>query len=116
MTHLLRTPSQRSVALMLLSLLFITTNIRGLSKDPHPSTIYGSPSVYGILLTLPVAGVAVFSLPPITWVVLTIGAILGAFLTLFATWQVLRSPPPKSQPTQPEPSAIPSPTCKNSES
>ncbi|MFP6867252.1 MAG: hypothetical protein VCA35_15020 [Roseibacillus sp.] len=55
-------------------------------------------------------------MPPITWVVLTIGAILGAFLTLFATWQVLRSPPPKSPPTQPEPSAIPAPTCKNSES
>ena len=40
--------------------------IRGLSKDHHPSTIYGSQCVYGILLTLPVAGVAVFSLPPIT--------------------------------------------------
>ena len=30
--------------------------IRGLSKDHHPSTIYGSQCVYGILLTLPVAG------------------------------------------------------------
>ena len=34
--------------------------IRGLSKDYHPSTIYASQCVYGVVLTVPVAGSAVF--------------------------------------------------------
>lgn len=125
--------------------------IRGLSKDHHPSTIYAAQCLYAVLLTLPVAGIAIFSLPPIAWAVLILGAVLvavgqiaitigfthlsvakgssiqmllplmvagssfflfeetleakellGAFLTLFATWQVLRSPATNKQPS-PEP-------------
>ncbi len=125
--------------------------IRGLSKDYHPSTIYASQCVYGVVLTVPVAGSAVLSLPPAAWLALGFGAalvavgqlsitvgfrylsvakgssiqmllpllvaagaylffderltpleILGALLTLFATWQMLRSPSPVSM--QPLPS------------
>jgi drug/metabolite transporter (DMT)-like permease len=35
--------------------------IRGLSSSHHPSTIYGSQCVFAILLTVPVAGPAIFS-------------------------------------------------------
>lgn len=121
--------------------------IRGLSKDHHPSTIYAAQCIYAVLLTVPVAGIAIFSLPLVAWAVLILGAVLvavgqiaitigfthlsvakgssiqmllpllvagssfflfeetmevkellGAVITLFATWQVLRSPVTRKQP------------------
>lgn len=59
--------------------------IRGLSHHHHPSTIYASQCVYGVLLTIPVAGLAIFALPVHAWLILALGSVLVAVAQLSLT-------------------------------
>lgn len=60
--------------------------IRGLSKDHHPSTIYSSQCLYGVLITVPVVGLQIFTLPPFAWGILILSGCLVACGQLAITY------------------------------